>query len=81
MKNYTEKMHGYISESIEPPTNPQVLNSSGHLKWSPVNLRNIRKAKFCIIYGEKYLEDSCAGSFLASPAANLPSPKIQTSSG
>jgi hypothetical protein len=76
MKNPTEKMHEYISGSIEPPTNPQLLNSSGHLKLSPVNQRNIS-----IIFGEKYLEDLCAGSFLASPAANLPSLKIQTSSG
>jgi hypothetical protein len=49
-------MQEYISESIEPPTNPQFLNSSGHVQWSLHNLRNIRKGKFCNIFGGKYLE-------------------------
>jgi hypothetical protein len=49
-------MQEYISESIEPPTNPQFLNSSGHDKWSLHNLRNIRKGKFCNIFRRKYLE-------------------------
>jgi hypothetical protein len=48
-------MQEYISESIEPPTNPQLLNSSEHVKWSLRNLRNIRKGKFCIISGGEYL--------------------------
>ncbi len=45
------KMQEYISESIEPPTNPQFLNSSGHDKWSLHNLKNIRKRNFCNIFG------------------------------
>ncbi len=49
------KMHEHVSESIEPPTNPQFLNSSGHVKWSLHNLRNIRNGKFRIILGGKYL--------------------------
>ncbi len=44
-----------IHKSIELPTNHQFLNSSEHVKWSLLNLRNIRKRKFCIILGEKYL--------------------------
>jgi hypothetical protein len=66
-KKYTEshwKMQEYISESIEPPTNPQFLNSSGHVKWSLHNLRNIRNR------GE-ISGDPCVGSFLASPGAHL----------
>jgi hypothetical protein len=49
-------MQEHINESIEPPRNPQFLNSSGLIKWSVHNLRNIRKGKFCIIFGEKFLE-------------------------
>ncbi len=49
-------MTEYSNESIEPPTDPQFLNSSGHVKWSLLNLRNIRKEKFCIIFGRKYVE-------------------------
>jgi hypothetical protein len=49
-------MQEYISESIEPPTNPQFLNSSEHVKWSLHNLKNIRKRKFCIIFRGKYLK-------------------------
>jgi hypothetical protein len=48
-------MQEHVSESIEPPTSPQFLNSSEHLKWSLYNLRNIRNRKFCIILGGKYL--------------------------
>jgi hypothetical protein len=42
-------MQEYISESVEPPTNPQFLNSSRHVKWSLHNLRNIRKLVMSII--------------------------------
>ncbi len=55
-KKYKEsnwKMQEYISESIEPPTNPQFLKSSGHVKWSLLNLRNVRKGKYCIIFIRK----------------------------
>jgi hypothetical protein len=38
MKNLTEKCKNVISESIEPPTNSQFLNSSEHVKWSLHNL-------------------------------------------
>jgi hypothetical protein len=48
-------MQEYNSESIEPPTNPQFLNSSEHVKWSLLNLRNVRNGKFYIIFGGKYL--------------------------
>jgi hypothetical protein len=36
-------MQEHVSESIEPPTNPQFLNSSENVKCSLHNLRNIRK--------------------------------------
>ncbi len=49
-------MQEHVSASTEPPTNPQFLNSSEHVKWSLHNLRNIRNGKFCIILRGKYLE-------------------------
>jgi hypothetical protein len=49
-------MQEEFSKSIEPPTHPQLLNSSGLVKWSPLNLRNIRKGKFCTVFEGKYLE-------------------------
>ncbi len=49
-------MGEYSNESIEPPKFPQLLNSSGHVKWSFLNLRNVRNGKFRINFVRKCLE-------------------------
>jgi Leucine-rich repeat (LRR) protein len=44
----------YLSESIEPPKNLQLLNFSRHIKESLFILEKIRNKKNCTFSGKKY---------------------------